>query len=180
MSQSAGQARHALRPSSAMSTTDTPPARTGWRPPTPLLIIAGMVAFVAAAALLASMGDHKETPEPTASEVAAAIAGDPVTVHVSLTGGNAIGETTSADITLSVAGETQQFTADVPMTRKDSDAEGLDVKAMPGDFVYFSAQMKEDGASIECALTVAGQVIAHGSSSVDYGIVTCSATVPAA
>jgi hypothetical protein len=142
------------------------------------ILLAGLVLgclFLVAAGLAVMTAAGDSGDDVTPAERAAAVAADPVTVHVSLVGGP-----TSADVTLSVNGETSQFTADVPMVQEAGGDEGLDVQAEPGSWVYVSAQMREAGDDLECWLSIGGRTIAHGTSAVDYGIVTCEATVPAA
>jgi hypothetical protein len=106
--------------------------------------------------------------------VEGAVSGGMVPVHLSVEG-----SARYVDATLTVGANSEQFSPDVPL-RTSSGALGMDFKLAPGTFVYFSGQMQDDTSQVTCALTANGRTLSTSSSSLAYGIVTCSATVPGA
>lgn len=77
-----------------------------------------------------------------------------------------------ADLTLETPTGTTQLTPDVPLRTKAGDT-GLTYTFRNGDFVYLSAQMKDDFGSITCRISVDGVVISENTSTASFGIASC-------
>lgn len=68
------------------------------------------------------------------------------------------------------SGGTEQVDARPPWT--------LRFTTPPGAFAYVAAQKKGTTGTVRCEITVNGQSLQQAASSSDYGIASCSGTVP--
>jgi hypothetical protein len=69
----------------------------------------------------------------------------------------------------------QQSNVSVPMTDKASGTQGISFTAIPGQFLYLSAQNDAEG-ELTCSITENGQVVVTHTSTGAYTLVTCSGT----
>lgn len=122
------------------------------------LILVGAVAAVIAVGLASASGadDADDTPDLSLREVTYRVTG----------GGG-------ADITMQIGGATtQRSRAALPMDE-------VAFVALPGEFLYISAQRTRDNqGSVECSIEVDGVTIEEARSVGPYVIASCSATAP--
>jgi hypothetical protein len=132
--------------------------------------LAQLLGAVAIAAVAIGVASFAGGLDPA---VAPAVVAEPAkrTVLITLTGERV----DTADITVRVGDDTSQETVDVPLT-STSGTDGMQLSATPGTFIYFSAQMPGEFGELTCELTSDGRRVSTSTSSVDYGIVTCSGT----
>ncbi|WP_426566425.1 hypothetical protein ACPPVT_07715 [Angustibacter sp. McL0619] len=128
------------------------------------LKVAGMVALVAAAALVANfIGDKSGSsggPGPGAGTTV------PVLYEVE-------GTATSTDITFQTpTGTSQGSGLAVPLVSQ-AGPHGLQFTFQIGAFVYLSAQNGGDTGDITCRITADGQVISENTATGEYAIATC-------
>lgn len=72
----------------------------------------------------------------------------------------------------------QGGTAQTETLVKTLDAWTYDFDAMPGMFVYVSAQKRGDQGFIDCYIWIDGKLWKNTQSDADYGIATCSGSLP--
>lgn len=88
--------------------------------------------------------------------------------------------TTGASVTMrSESGGTIQLDVSLPMRNEDTGEPGLPSDRFKrGDFLYISAQNKEETGSITCRIEVNGKVVDEATSSGAYKIASCQGKVP--
>lgn len=89
------------------------------------------------------------------------------------------GTTDQASITYqnSQGDTSQQTDIDVPLTRKNDGARGIDVTMRDGDFFYIAAQNSNESGTVTCEVRVDGEQVRANTSHGGFTIATCSGTV---
>lgn len=81
------------------------------------------------------------------------------------------GSTSSARLTYrNESGGTEQRTVSLPWT--------LEMRAVPGQFLYLSAQKKQTYGTVKTSIEIEGQVLQEAESDTEYGIASASGRVP--
>jgi len=86
------------------------------------------------------------------------------------------GTASGASVTMEKPDGTEQVDVDLPMMN-NAGGQGVELKFMPGSFVYISAQNEGAYGEVTCRITVDGMVMSENTSSADYGIASCDARV---
>ena len=82
------------------------------------------------------------------------------------------GDNTSwASVTIRTPTGTIQGSPDLPMQTKSGEL--LTFQFDVGEFVYISAQNKDEYGSVTCRITVDGEVVSENTSSGAYGVASC-------
>ncbi len=138
------------------------------------VIIAAAVAVLVTVAVGKAVWPHpSQASQATRGTQQAADYAEAMQVGVTVT---LTGSASSVEVTQQVGhgAGTDQYMADVPLTRKTGGA-GLEMDVQSGTWIYFSAQNQDGYGNLKCQLVGSdGTVIDQSTSSVPYGIVTCS------
>lgn len=129
--------------------------------------IPAVILVVILAAIIIPMVSRSSTPATSAADTSS---GSQVIYEV-------LGTARTAEVTSSTNSGTEQHTVAIPMQNQGG-TEGVTFTADSGQSLYISAQNQQESGSVECIITVDGDVVSDNTSDGAYAIAQCSASAP--